>query len=34
VLVRLGVSTPEQRVPVVHDLRAIVDAFPAQRAAV
>jgi CubicO group peptidase (beta-lactamase class C family) len=28
VLVRLGVSTPEQRVPVVHDLRALVDAFP------
>lgn len=33
VLVRLGVSTPEQRVAVVHDLRALVDAFPVQRAA-
>lgn len=31
VLVRLGVSTPEQRVAVVHDLRALVEAFPAQR---
>lgn len=28
VLVRLGVSTPEQRVPVVHDLRRLVGAFP------
>jgi CubicO group peptidase (beta-lactamase class C family) len=28
VLVRLGVSTPDQRVAVVHDLRAIVEAFP------
>lgn len=33
VLVRLGVSTPEQRVAVVHDLRAIVDAFPVKPAA-
>ncbi len=32
VLVRLGVSTPEQRAAVVHDLRAIVDAFPLLRA--
>ena len=28
VLVRLGVSTPEQRVQVVHGLRAIVECFP------
>jgi CubicO group peptidase (beta-lactamase class C family) len=28
VLVRLGVSTPEQRVAVVHDLRRLVGAFP------
>jgi CubicO group peptidase (beta-lactamase class C family) len=28
VLVRLGVSSPEQRVAVVHDLRRLVDAFP------
>jgi CubicO group peptidase (beta-lactamase class C family) len=28
VLVRLGVSNPAQRVAVVHDLRAIVEAFP------
>jgi CubicO group peptidase (beta-lactamase class C family) len=33
VLVRLGESAPEQRVAVVHDLRALVDAFPAVRAA-
>lgn len=31
VLVRLGVSTPAQRAAVVHDLRAIVDAFPVCR---
>lgn len=28
VLVRLGASSPEQRVAVVHDLRRLVDAFP------
>ncbi len=28
VLVRLGVSSPAQRVAVLHDLRAIVEAFP------
>jgi CubicO group peptidase (beta-lactamase class C family) len=28
VLVRLGVSNPAQRVPVVHDLREAVEAFP------
>lgn len=34
VLVRLGISSPEQRVVVLHDLRALVDAFTAARAAV
>jgi CubicO group peptidase (beta-lactamase class C family) len=31
VLVRLGVSTPEQRAAVVHGLRSIVAAFPMRR---
>ena len=33
VVVRLGVSNPEQRVPVVHDLRRLVGAFPRRQAA-